>query len=443
MSKNVIADIPAGRRARTAVAGLSVVLGLVAGGCADADTTTATTAGSTSPRSSSSADPWAVTDLVDYTGGTSGAADTSLSPVKIGWVNQQGGSLEYPSATLGAQAAVKYINEKLGGIDGHPLQLSTCYVVDSEQEGNSCGLKMANDNDIEAVLVGTLINGGQSMQAVVQGSKPIMMSNSISTPDAQGKNVFIFNGNPDSIFGGLATYLDDEVKAKSVAAFYPQDAQSIGGVEVLREDLEKLGIKLKAVGFDPSTTNLTAAAVAAGVQTADAVVPLVSSPPNCVSAAKALDSLAVKAPIVSTGSFCFSGAVAQGLGGEAPKWLQLSTQTNVADTSLTDVRAYREQSEAASLTADAQTDSDATLAWSLVMTATKFLNAAGGADATTKTVAKAATSFSGPMLLGSETVKCGAYSGRPGLCGAQSRVFEHTGGNTFSAVTDWITPSGL
>lgn len=442
MSKNVYAGIPVGWRARITAAGLSVVLGLVAGGCADSDTA-ATAGGSTSPRSSSSADPWAVTDPADYTGGKSGAADTSLSPVRIGWVNQQGGSLEYPNATLGAQAAVKYINEKLGGIDGHPLQLSTCYVVDSEQEGNSCGLKMANDDDIEAVLVGTLINGGQSMRAVIQGSKPIMMSNSISTPDAKGKNVFIFNGNPNSIFGGLATYLDDEVKAKNVAVFYPQDAQSIDGVDVLRKDLKKLGIKLKAVGFDPSTTNLTAAAVAAGVQTADAVVPLVSSPPNCVSAAKALDSLAVKAPIVSTGSFCFSNAVAQGLGGEAPKWLQLSTQTNVADTSLSDVQAYLKQSKAASLKADAQSDSDATLAWSLVMTATKFLNAAGGADATTKTVAKAAESFTGPMLLGSETVKCGAYSDQPGLCGAQSRVFEHTGGNTFSAATDWITPSGL
>ncbi|MGW3106235.1 ABC transporter substrate-binding protein [Streptomyces sp. NPDC001100] len=442
MHKDVFADIPVSRRTRTAVVGLSVVLGLTAAGCATSDSTAATQ-GATSPRSSSSADPWAVTDLADYTGGKSGAADTGLSPVKIGWVNQQGGSLEYPNATLGARAAVKYVNEKLGGIDGHPLELSTCYVVDSEQEGNSCGLKMTNDNDIKTVLVGTLINGGQSMRAVVQGSKPILMSNSISAPDATGKNVFIFNGNPDSIFGGLATYLDDKVKAKSVAVIYPQDAQSIGGVDVIRKDLKKLGIKLKAVGFDPSTTNLTAAAVAAGVQTADAVVPLVSSPPNCVSAAKALDSLAVKAPIVSTGSFCFSKAVAQGLGGEAPKWLQLSTQTNVADTSLTDVRAYLKQSQAASLSAGAQTDSDATLAWSLVMTATKFLNAAGGADATTKTVAKAAQSFHGPMLLGSETVKCGAYSDQPGLCGAQSRVFEHTGGNTFSAVTDWITPSGL
>ncbi|MEU6350670.1 ABC transporter substrate-binding protein [Streptomyces sp. NPDC047072] len=442
MHKDVFADIPARRCARLAVAGLSVMLCLAASGCADTGTTS-TAAGNTSPRSSGSADPWAVTDLADYTGGRSGAADSGLSPVKIGWVNQQGGSLEYPNATRGAQAAVKYINEELGGIDGHPLELSTCYVVNSEQEGNSCGLKMANDDDIKAVLVGTLINGGQSMRAVIQGSKPILMSNSISAPDAKGKNVFIFNGNPDSIFGGLATYLDEEVKAKTVAVVYPQDAQSIGGVDVLRKDLNKLGIELKAVGFDPSTTNLTAAAVAAGVQTADAVVPLVSSPPNCISAAKALDSLAVKAPIVSTGSFCFSEAVAQGLGGEAPKWLQLSTQTNVADTSLTDVQAYLKQSEAASLSADAQSDSDATLAWSLVMTAAKFLNEAGGADATTTTVAKAAKSFSGPMLLGSETVKCGSYRDQPGLCGAQSRVFEHTGGNTFSAATDWITPAGL
>ncbi len=158
-----------------------------------------------------------------YVGGKSGGADTSLEPVTIGWVNQQGGSLEFPDATAGAQAAVKYVNEKLGGIDGHPLELSTCYVVDNEQEGNACGLQMANDDKVKAVLFGTLIAGGRSFQAVLQGSKPLLMANSVSPPDAAGKNVYIYNGNPSTIFGGMGTYLRS-IGAQTVAAIYPQDA---------------------------------------------------------------------------------------------------------------------------------------------------------------------------------------------------------------------------
>jgi branched-chain amino acid transport system substrate-binding protein len=77
------------------------------------------------------------------------------------------------------------------------------------------------------------------------------------------------------------------------------------------------------------------------------------------------------------------------------------------------------------------------------MTAARFLNAAGGANATEQTIATQAKGFAGPMLLGSAEIKCGRYPRSPGLCGAQTRVFEHTGGNTFKAVTDWLEPAGM
>lgn len=384
-----------------------------------------------------------VTDLVAYTNGKSGAADQRLAPVTVGWVNQQGGALGYPTATSGAEAAVDYVNTYLGGINGHPLRLSTCFVTENEQEGNACGLKMVNNAEIPVVLYGTLLAGNQSFQAVNKGRKPILMANSISPPDATGANVFIFDGNPASIFGGLAAYAKSGLKAKTISVIYPQDAQSTNGVASLRSALNSVGIEMKAVGFDPSTTNLTAAAVAAGAQTADAVIPLVSAPPNCVSAAKALDSLSVRAPIVATGSFCFTDGVAKGLGGEAPKWRQLSTQANVADSSQADVLAYTDASARVGLSQDMRKNSDAALAWSTVMTAARFLNNAGGAEATAESVAQQAKSFTGPMLLGGTSIRCGAYPDAPGLCGAQSRVFEHVGGGRFTTVTGWLEPAGM
>ena len=51
-----------------------------------------------------------MTDLIDYTGGTAGAADDSLDPVTIGWFNMEGGPLGFPAGTQGAQAAVDYVN---------------------------------------------------------------------------------------------------------------------------------------------------------------------------------------------------------------------------------------------------------------------------------------------------------------------------------------------
>src|SRR5690348_13554818 len=90
-----------------------------------------------------------VSDYAKYVGATSsGAADSSKTPITIGWVNQQGGPTDVgPGATKGAELAVKYLNEKLGGIQGHPVKLFTCFTSTSEEQGQTCGQKMVNNKD--------------------------------------------------------------------------------------------------------------------------------------------------------------------------------------------------------------------------------------------------------------------------------------------------------
>jgi branched-chain amino acid transport system substrate-binding protein len=304
--------VPPGRLGAARLATLALSTALLTAGCASDGTGTATDGRPSPSSATTSGDPTAVTDLVSYTGGTAGAANAGLTPVTIGWVNQQGGTLGFPAATAGATAAVKYLNTHLGGIDGHPVELHTCFVVQNEQDGNACGLELVNDKAVRTVLYGTMIAGSQSFQAVNKGKKPILMSNSISPVDATGDNVFIYDGNPASIFGGLATYVDTVLHATSVSVIYPQDPQGTSGAASLKAALTSVGVDMQSVGFDPSTTNLTAAAVAAGAQKADAVIPLVSTPPACTAAAKAFDSLGVRAPIIATGSFCFTEATAKG-----------------------------------------------------------------------------------------------------------------------------------
>ena len=142
------------------------------------------------------------------------------------------------------------------------------------------------------------------------------------------------------------------------------------------------------------------------------------------------------------GSFCFIPPVAAGLGGAAPAWVQLSTQNNVLATSEPDVQSFIADSSKVGLTPVQQADSNSALAWGLVMTAVRFLNQSGGASATTAALASAAQSFTGPMLLGSPVVKCGSIPGMPGLCGFETRAFKHGSGNSFTAVSGWLTPAG-
>ncbi len=384
-----------------------------------------------------------ITNYVAYTHGNATSANPQLSPVTIGWVNQQGGGLAFPNATLGAQAAVKYINTRLGGIDGHPLQLATCFIAQSESEGTTCGQQLVNNPAVKVILYGSLIFGDTSFQAVDQGTKPILIANSISTVDTNAKNVYVFNGSPSSIFGGMATYVAKVLRVKSVSVVYPQDAQSIAGAQALGSALKTLGIVAKSVGFDSSATNLTAPLIAAGAGSTGAIIPLVSLPPDCVAAAQAISALKVTSPVISAGSFCFSAPVTAGLGGQYPKWIQASTQSNVADPTQPDVKAYLAASAKVGLPASVRSDSNAALAWGLVMTTARFMNLGGGAKATSSSIETQARTFTGPMLLGGPVIKCGKYKSAPGLCGAEIRNFKSLGGGRFLAVSGWLEPTGI
>ena len=114
-----------------------------------------------------------MTNYLSYVGGKAGAANPSLPPVTIGFVNQQGGQQSIgPLATTGAQIAVKYINTELGGIDGHPLALSTCFIRSAEEEGTTCGQQFLANKSISVIDEGAVAIGDQSFQSTIGRPSP-------------------------------------------------------------------------------------------------------------------------------------------------------------------------------------------------------------------------------------------------------------------------------
>ena len=126
-----------------------------------------------------------VTDFAGYVGG-SGAADTSLPPVKIGYINQQGGSIVVTDTNDdGVDIGVKYINEEAGGIGGRPIEVVQCFIADTEEEGQQCGQQFANDDEIVAVVTGPTVTGTESFYAAIAGAKPVIGGVSVNPADTQ------------------------------------------------------------------------------------------------------------------------------------------------------------------------------------------------------------------------------------------------------------------
>src|SRR4051794_9511446 len=154
------------RHARSVLIVLVAVLALVVAVSASGRSQTATRAQATP----------AVTNYLSYVHGKAGKANPKLSPVYVGWVNQQGGQVVIGAeATPGAQFAVKYINNELGGIGGHPLKLVTCFVQSAEEEGTTCGQKFVNNKSIKVIDEGAVATGIQSLYSTVHGAKPVIV----------------------------------------------------------------------------------------------------------------------------------------------------------------------------------------------------------------------------------------------------------------------------
>ena len=73
------------------------------------------------------------------------AADESLEPILITLVNIEGTPVgSFPEIREGAEAAVKTINETMGGLDGRPFELDSCVHGLDPNEATACANEIAD-----------------------------------------------------------------------------------------------------------------------------------------------------------------------------------------------------------------------------------------------------------------------------------------------------------
>ena len=400
------------------------------------------TPGSTStPASSSSggAGAAAVTNYLKYADGKSGAANSKLTPVQVGWVNQQGGqSVIGGLATPGAQFAIKYINQELGGIDGHPLELSTCFIASSAQEGAACGQQFAANKNVDVINEAAVAIGVQPMYAAIAGKKPVIAGVAVTPVDTVQKNATILLGDATHVLGPIGTYAKDVLHAKTAALIYPNEPAVTGASAAIAAALKAEGITVKSVGYDPSDTSLSGPLEDAGASTADVVIPNeVAS--GCVAAAKGLQQLGITdAKKIVSSPNCLSAPVAQALG-DYPKWTYSIAESLYGDPTDPGMAVYEKLAAKYGVTADAP-DPWFIAAFAQILTTARFMNELGYAHLTPAAIQAKAHSFTGPVVLGAPSLKCGEYAAAPAVCNNKAQFFEYEGDKKFVKAAGWLQP---
>jgi branched-chain amino acid transport system substrate-binding protein len=437
------------RLARLCVVALAVLM-LVAAGCGDDDDDDSgapSGSGETSGADQSGDDQSggagaeSVTDYVEYIGGTAGKADQSKPPIYIGWLNQEGGQAVIgAAATDGADLAVKVINDKLGGIQGHPVALKKCFIKNAEEEGTTCGQKLGNDKDVAAINVGGVAIGIQPFYSTIGGKKPVIVGVAVTPVDGVQDNATILFGDATHVLGPFGTYAKDTLGAKTAALVYPNIPGITDGAAALDKGLSDAGVTVKKVGYAQGQTDLIGPLTAAGAQSADIVIPY-SDASGCVNQAKALKQLGITdAKKIVSAPLCLNPMVSEGLGGDYPIWTYAIASSLFGDPTDPGMKPYMELTEEYGL--KTAPDPWVIVSFASVLTTAKFLSEVGPDALEADAIVDKARSFTGPVALGAPELQCEKYEDAPAICNDRAQFFTYSGENQFDKAAEWLQPPG-
>ncbi len=343
----------------------------------------------------------------------------------------------------GIEAAVKYVNEQAGGIGGHPLEVETCYIANTEEEGQQCGQKFANDDSIVAIETGPTFIGTEAFYAAVAGSKPVVAGVSVSPADTVQDKAAVLFGGAKYILAPYATFARDTLKVKSAALIYPEGAGADEGAAGQASAFEAAGIPTKVVSYPASTPDLTVPLIAAGAQNVDLVMPVIN-PNDCVKFAQATRQLGIPDEKVLASPICINGDVATALG-DLPKWLYAVASSLSIDPTDPSVPPYTDILKAQGLEKSIG-DPWVLVGFGQMMTLAKWLNEVGPDKLSTDSIVSQMKAFKGPLILGSPVLQCGKYPEAPGVCNDYTQFYKYNGSCPFDpscTAESWKNASGF
>jgi branched-chain amino acid transport system substrate-binding protein len=378
-----------------------------------------------------------VTNYQQYVGG-SGAANASLSPVTIGWVNEQGGppSQTFPQATLAAQATVKFINSQLGGVHGHPVQLSTCFIAAVEAQGTTCGDQMVNTKGVEAIVEGIDAVGNASMYGVVNGAIPTLVGVSADPADDTGKNVFELEGSGVSATVAFGPFLRAQYpNDKTIAIAYQNLPGAVPISQAIQKSAQASGFTVTMIPYSATATDLIAQATQ--MEQAQITVPDCGFV-DCPLMAKAMSEIGATKPALSVPLWTDLPGVAFP-GGDLPHWIAGEATANLASPQDPGVAAYDTTIEANGLSAANAINPFSGIAFGSLLLAAKVMNTIPFSSLSPAAVTAALKSYTGPIPLGPGTINCSGtlYPADPNSCSDYDQFYEYLGHGQWKLLEGW------
>jgi branched-chain amino acid transport system substrate-binding protein len=219
---------------------------------------------------------------------TAVAAPASGDPIRVGFVNLEGGAVSLPELRIGAETAAAYLNDQ-GGANGRPLEIVPCNVDGTPEKSIDCANQLIEDG--VSVIMEGYDPSSDAMLPVLESAGVALTGHAAFGPQQQvADNAFFFGTANPSFSAGFLDYFAS-AGATSIMMFLPDNAAfRASATNTLEPIAAHLGLAVTVTFYDPTNPNWPARATTALAESPD-VVGTVAPDGDCIGLLGALRSV--------------------------------------------------------------------------------------------------------------------------------------------------------
>src|SRR5487761_44845 len=236
------------------------------------------------------------------------------TPIVFGYVNDDSGAAAaFPDETGGTKATVAYINNYLGGVNGHPIQVNYCSTDGTPSSASSCATQVLQHNPV-AIIGGADLATSASVPLFVQAGKPYLGGVAFAGPENTSPLSFQFNGGDTGDWAVMAMYSVQTLHAKNIAIIYPENGVAVTAAELSKEVAVNMGLKaanVELIGQSATAPDSTPAMESAERNRPDVIIGITTGT-QCLSLAQAHQELGIQAPLILPGGCMSSTQIRDG-----------------------------------------------------------------------------------------------------------------------------------
>jgi len=229
-------------------------------------------------------------------------ADPDLDPIRVGLLNQENSPAgSFPEARAAVEAAVRWVNEELGGVNGRPVELEVCVTDFTVERSQACAQQMVMA-DVVAVTTGIDIGSTGAIPIFEQNGIPVVGGIPTNMAEMESPSAFYFSGAMAGAYAGFIGHAIEHFGASRIVLAHGEfESFTVSTRDYGAALAEALGLEVKLIPFPLFTFDFLPVLTKAAEFEPDAIV-VAAADLSCAPIMQTMVDLGIEAQLYLVGS---------------------------------------------------------------------------------------------------------------------------------------------